>query len=94
MDKPPYTFPPHCERPDCPGAKYKIGAEWSYGSHNELKNYGLACDACLPERIETARRQHALVKPAEDEGIGPLAVYGLVVNTRDRDLPRVDVPGL
>jgi hypothetical protein len=92
MDSVPFTYQPRCDSPGCDrDAIYKIGAEWSYGELSELKNYGMACDACLPNRLEDARRRRQGVHLAEGERLGPVAAYRLMPGVRDRELPQVEV---
>jgi hypothetical protein len=90
MDSAPFTYQPRCDTPGCgKPAIYKVAAEWSYGNVSELKNYGMACEACLPQRLADARKKRQAVRPAEGEKLGDVAAYRLMPGVHDRDLPRV-----
>jgi hypothetical protein len=92
MDSVPFTYQPTCDSPGCDRpAIYKIAAEWTYGDLSELKNYGMACDACVKDRLESARRRREGIRLAEGEQLGPIGAYRLMPGVRDRDLPKVEV---
>jgi hypothetical protein len=94
MEPVPFTYQPQCDTPGCgKAAIYKIAAEWSYGNVSELKNYGMACDACLQDRLAYARTKREKVRAAEGEKLGPVAAYRLMPGVHDRDLPRVPDEG-
>jgi hypothetical protein len=71
-----------CETP----AVYKIAAVWSDGTSRELKNYGLACDEHRELLLAAARQRHQAPKRAEDETVGPVALYRLRSGYRDQEL--------
>jgi hypothetical protein len=72
------------ERP----ARYKIAAVWIGGGYRELKTYGFADDACLERVYRAAAARAARISLAEGEELGPLGVYELDFERRDRELVR------
>lgn len=84
---PPY--PVRCHVPACDAeAHFKIAARWSDGTTDELKTYSLACPACLPGLLASARAKQRACRLAPGEALDPPAVYELVRGTRDRQLVR------
>jgi hypothetical protein len=94
MDSAPFTYQPRCDTPGCGrDAIYKIAAEWSYGKLSELKNYGMACEGCVKDRLELASRQRERIQLAEGEQLGAVAAYRLMPGVRDRELSKVEISG-
>src|SRR5262249_49479345 len=87
MPMPPY--PVICYRSGCgEPAVYKIAARWSDGVTHELKTYGLACLACLPEQYARSRTRQAACRLAAGETIEEPGIYELVRGQRDHQLVR------
>lgn len=70
-------------------AFYKVAAEWLAGGTRELKTFGFADDECLPDVFRDAETRAAKIVADAGEVIGPMGVYRLVPNARDRDLERL-----
>ena len=82
-----FHYHPLCTTPGCEApAVYKIAASWSDGSSRELKNYGLACEQHRDDGLSAARRHHRELRRADDETVGPVALYHLLKGCRDQDL--------
>lgn len=92
MDSAPFTYEPRCDTPPCGReAIYKIAAEWSYGNLAELKNYGMACEGCVEQRLRDAQVRRQNVRLSEGENLGELAAYRLLPGVRDRELSRIEL---
>ncbi len=75
---PAFTYAPLCGAPGCERpARYRIAAPWSHHTSSELKNYGLACEQCLDERLALARARHARLRLADGEAVGEVSAYPL-----------------
>jgi hypothetical protein len=70
-------------------AVYKIAAEWLAGGTRELKTFGFANDSCLEIVYREAEKKAAAILPVSGEVIGPMGVFRLLPNARDRDLERL-----
>ena len=70
-------------------AIYKIAAEWLAGGTRELKTFGFANDKCLETVFHEAAARAAKIAAEPGEEIGPIGVYRLLPNARDRDLERL-----
>jgi len=90
MDPLPFKYQPKCSVPGCgrPGV-FKVAAPWSYGSINELKNYGVSCEAHRDAVFDRAKAENAGLAAADGEKFGPVGVYQIVPGMRDVDLTRV-----
>ena len=74
-----------CDQP----ARYKVGAVWSDGTSQELKNYGLSCETHRQAQLERASRHRDGLKLADGETVGPIALFVLESGRRDTELSRV-----
>jgi hypothetical protein len=91
MDRDTFRYQPTCSAKGCDRpAIYKVAAAWSSSKSRELKNYGLSCDAHRESQLARARAQRAMLKTAEGESVGDIALYRLVPGKRDIELLRVD----
>ena len=70
-------------------AGYKIAAEWSDGTTNELKTYGLACESHLELLFRRSRDKQRGYRLAEGETLGAPAVFRIEEGRRDRQLVRM-----
>jgi len=70
-------------------AIYKIASEWLAGGTKELKTFGFADDECLATVFREAEARAAKIVADAGEVIGPMGVYRLAPNARDRDLERL-----
>lgn len=76
MPIPPY--PVNCGVPGCGApASVKVAARWSDGTTHELKTYYLACAACAPDLLATARAKRKKCRLTIGETLGQPAVYEL-----------------
>jgi hypothetical protein len=91
MRMPPY--PLICYQPGCGNeAQYKIAARWSDGLTEELKTYGLTCEACLKAWFLQSQVKHQACRRAPGEKLGPPSIFALSPGQRDRQLqPRPDL---
>jgi hypothetical protein len=88
-----FRYRPACNAPRCgEPAVYKVAAAWSDGTSRELKNYGLACAAHGASQLARASRNHAGLRLADGETVGPVELYLLRDDCRDIDLARVVDP--
>jgi hypothetical protein len=95
MDSPPFHYQPRCSAPGCgQPAVYKVAAAWSNGTSQELKNYGLACEAHRDSQLARARANRQGLKTAEGETVGEVGLYQLLPGVRDVELTRVPDSGL
>src|SRR5437868_4268306 len=88
MPMPPYLvlcYTPGCGQP----AAYKLAARWSDGVTSELKTYGLACDACLPDWFRRACERQAICRVAGGESLDVPGVYRIERPLRDQQLERL-----
>jgi hypothetical protein len=69
-------------------ARYKIAARWSDGITEELKTYGLACEACLADWFQRCRERQAACRLAPGEKLDKPGIYELARGCRDRELSR------
>jgi hypothetical protein len=87
-----FRYRPVCSVSGCgEPASFKIGASWSDGASRELKNYGLACDHHRELVLEAARLRRDQLRHADGETIGPVELFALMPDTRDLELPRLEV---
>lgn len=90
MDESPFRYPPVCSAPHCDRpAVYKVAAPWTHGRSQELKNYGLACEAHRDSQLALARLHREGLATADGEAVGPVGLYQLVVGRLDSDLHRL-----
>jgi hypothetical protein len=88
MDEPTFNYSAKCFSPGCPAApRYKIAATWTSGALRELKNYGLACDDHREAIFERGRLHRRGLLLADDEVVGPVAIFSLEPGQRDGDRP-------
>src|SRR5262249_52093807 len=86
---------PKCSAPGCgKAALYKVAATWSDGTHSELKNYGLACEAHRAEQLARARSSRQGLTVSEGEKVGEVGLYQLMPGLHDRELTPVPDPGM
>src|SRR4051794_35266808 len=79
-----------CSMPGCQApAKYKLGAPWSDGRVQELKNYGLACDDHLAPLFQTAEGRRAEYKAAPGETVDEIHIYQYSPGQLDKQHPRL-----
>ncbi len=90
MDPMPFKYQPKCSVPGCgrPGV-FKVAAPWSYGSINELKNYGVSCEEHRDALFTRATAENAGLAAVDGEKFGPVGVYQILLGVRDADLTRV-----
>jgi hypothetical protein len=69
-------------------ARYKIAARWSDGITQELKTYGLACEACLAAWFRRSLERQAACRLAAGETLERPGIYELTRGSRDRELTR------
>jgi hypothetical protein len=82
-------YPVLCYAAGCTApAVYKVAARWSDGVTHELKTYALACAACLPGLLASARAKRAACRLAPGETLDEPGVYELTRGARDRALKR------
>jgi hypothetical protein len=91
MEKTPFQYQPTCSAPSCgQPAVYKVAAPWSDGKKSqELKNYGLACDAHRASQLARAQLHRQGLQLAEGETLGPVGLYRLEPGRRDHELKRL-----
>jgi hypothetical protein len=78
-----------CSEPDCSEpACYKIAAPWTDGRFNELKTYGFACAAHLPDVLRSAEVRWLDYEPVRGEAVHPIAIYRYEPGKRDSELQR------
>ena len=70
-------------------AQFKIASCWSDGVTQELKTYGLCCEACLPTWFQKSRQKQMQCKLTTGETLDPAGIYHLEAGERDRRLPRM-----
>jgi len=88
-----YTRPVHCGMPGCASnAEYKIAATWSAGRWNELKTYGLACEAHHVQTYKDALRRRKIHPPSVEELVGEISVYRYEKGKSDKSLEKVPNP--
>ena len=81
MPIPPY--PVNCCVAGCVApARVKIAARWSDGTTHELKTYYLACEACAPALLTTARAKRKKCRLTVGETLDQPAAYELPTPTR------------
>jgi len=69
-------YPVVCSRPGCGNAaQFKIAAQWSDGTTDELKTYSFACNACLPILLPEAREKQRTCRRAPGETHGKPGIY-------------------
>ncbi len=87
MPMPPYAllcYQPGCRQP----ARFKIAARWSDGHTQELKTYGLACEACLATWFQRALARQKVCRLARGETLEVPGIFELVRGQRDRERVR------
>jgi hypothetical protein len=90
-----FHYCPKCSAPGCKEpAIYKVGAVWSDGSSNELKNYGLACEVHRSAQVQRAVEHHNGLKLADGERVGPVSLYVLAPGRRDTQLAQAAISSL
>jgi hypothetical protein len=91
MDKTPFQYAPRCSAPSCQQpAVYKVAAPWSDGRKSqELKNYGLACEAHRDSQLARAKVHRQGLRLAEGETVGEVGLYQIETGRRDRELKRL-----
>jgi hypothetical protein len=67
-------------------AQYKIAAVWNDGTTEELKTYGLCCDAHLEAQFRRSREKQKSCRLAEGETLGQPQVFRIESGRRDREL--------
>jgi hypothetical protein len=73
-------------------AEYKIAANWSAGRFNELKTYGLACEAHYAQAYRDALRRRKIHPPSAEEAQGEIGVYRYEKGKSDKSLVQVKSP--
>jgi hypothetical protein len=88
-----FHYLPTCSESGCKQpALYKLGAVWSDGTSQELKNYGLACEAHRECQLARAHRHRDGLRLADGETVGPIGLYVLEHGRRDSELNRAPQP--
>jgi hypothetical protein len=83
------NYPVLCTRPGCARpAVYKIAALWSDGTTQELKNYALSCEECLPGAFRLGLAKQAGCRTAKGETLEPPGIYVLSRGRHDQELER------
>ncbi len=78
-----------CMVDGCPvEALYKLAAEWSDGTIQELKSYGLACEQHLPTVFRLSREKRGRCRLAGGESLSEPRIFRLEPGARDRQLVR------
>jgi hypothetical protein len=86
----PFTYRVYCTVRGCPHqARYKIAARWSDGLTEELKTYGLACEACLPHVYRLSLDKQRQCRTAQGETLEPPGIFQLEPGRRDGQLQRL-----
>ena len=76
MDETTFLYAASCSSPGClESPRYKIAALWSHGPLQELKNYGLACEAHRDSLLDRARGHRETLAVRDDEQVGPVEVF-------------------
>lgn len=87
MPMPPY--PVRCSHQGCDQlAVFKIAAIWSDGITQELKTYGLSCEACLSEQYDESKVKQRACRIAPGEKLDVPGIFTLIRGRRDQQLER------
>ena len=82
-----FRYQPACSSPGCDlPAVYKVAANWSDGTSQELKNYGLACEEHRQSALDAARKRRAALKLWDGETVGTISLYKIQPGRRDVEL--------
>lgn len=67
-------------------ARYKVASQWSDGTIQELKTYGLACEQHLELIFGRSRDKHGRCRLVEGESLGLPQIFRIEPGQRDRQL--------
>lgn len=93
-DEKPFEYVPSCSAQGCgQPAVYKVAASWSNGTSQELKCYGLACEAHRDGQLARAQANRKALVLAEGETVGAVGLYHFVAGKLDAELERLPDQG-